>query len=92
MELLKTISPNVTILHIGERPRYFVDTYKTQAKKWIIQGNFKNDEERDLHAINLCSHYLAIDFNSNQKRKSGTLKNIENCISNHKIDINAEIS
>lgn len=42
-------------------------------------GNFKTDQERDRAAIERCTHYLAIDFNSDEKRKSGTLKNIELC-------------
>lgn len=84
MELLKSLTPHVTVLHIGERPRYLVDKFKTKADKWDIVGGFNSDAERDLHAINLCTHFLAFDFNSDEK-KSGTLKNIEMCHKQNKI-------
>jgi hypothetical protein len=77
MEYLKTQTAQVTVLHIGERPRYFPDKYKTKVSQWTVLGGFESDEERDEHAIQACTHFLAIDFNSNEKRTSGTRKNID---------------
>ena len=79
MEYLKTETANVTILHIGEHPRYLPDKYRTKVSGWKIIGGFEDDDSRDLYAIEECTHYLAIDNNSNDKRKSGTQKNIERC-------------
>lgn len=80
MEFLKCVSPNVTVYHVGERPRYFPDTYNTKAGQWKLLGGFAGDAERDGAAINACTHFIAIDFNSDAKRKSGTQKNIEHCL------------
>lgn len=88
MEYLKSKSKNVSILHIGEKPRYIPDKFKTKVPHWKIIGNFENDEARDNFAINHCTHFIAIDFNSDEKRKSGTQKNIELCKSLGKIQIN----
>lgn len=79
MELLKSLSANVSIYHVGERPRYFPDKYKTKAGEWRVIGGFTSDEERDHAAIDACTHYLTVDFNSDAKRKSGTLRNIGRC-------------
>ena len=79
MEYLKTRSKNVTVLHIGEKPRYCPDKFKTKVSDWHTIGGFKNDAERDMYAIENCTHFLAHDFNSDKKRKSGTQRNIENC-------------
>ncbi|WP_449400087.1 hypothetical protein [Chryseobacterium wanjuense] len=87
MEFLKDKSENVMILHVGKRPRYFVNSFQTKAKNWKIVGGFNSDYERDWFGIELCTHFLAIDFNTNEKRKSGTLKNIEKCLSLGKIRI-----
>lgn len=87
MEWLKTETHRVEIYHIGEKPRYMPDKYKTQVSQWKCIGRFENDESRDKAAIEACTHFLAIDFNSNAKRKSGTLKNIEECISLGKIPL-----
>ena len=81
MEFLKDKTSKVTLLHIGEKPRYFVNTFNTQATGWKQMGGFKSDQERDQYAITECTHFLGIDFNSDQKRKSGTQKNIEKCFS-----------
>ncbi|MBE8723987.1 hypothetical protein [Flavobacterium hungaricum] len=89
MEVLKCVSPNVTLLHIGEKPRYMPDKYKTQVSQWKIIGGFESDQERDFEAVNLCTHFLAFDFNSDEKRKSGTQKSIEKCLEQGKIRINA---
>lgn len=87
MEYLKEKSENVMLLHIGQKPRYFANTFKTKAGKWEIKGDFISDLERDNYAISNCTHFLAIDFNSDEKRKSGTLKNIEKCLCLNKIRI-----
>lgn len=87
MEYLKTESPNVTVLHIGEKSRYMPDKYKTKVSSWKVIGGFIDDKSRDKAAIDFCTHYLAIDRNTNDKRKSGTQKNIEECISFEKISI-----
>ena len=76
MELLKSEASKVTVYHIGERPRYLPDKYKTKVSGWKLIGGFETDEARDMAAIESCSHYLAVDFNSDEQRKSGTLKNI----------------
>ncbi|WP_175622899.1 hypothetical protein [Chryseobacterium schmidteae] len=87
MEFLKDKSENVTILHVGNKPRYFVNSFKTMAKKWKTTGGFTSDLERDTYGIERCTHFLAADFNTDEKRKSGTLKNIEKCRSLNKIEI-----
>lgn len=87
MELLKTYSNHVSIYHIGKTPRYTPDKYKTKVSQWIFNGGFIDDESRDHSAIDNCTHFLAIDFNSNSTRKSGTQKNIERCLTNKKIRI-----
>ncbi len=79
MELLKTLSENVFVYHIAEKPRYLPDKFKTKVNDWALLGGFQNDKERDLEAIKNCTHFIAVDFNTNKKRKSGTLKNIETC-------------
>lgn len=80
LEYLKTQTKHVTVLHVGSRPRYMPDRYKTYVDAWTIQGGFASDEARDQAAIERCTHFLAIDFNSDEKRKSGTQKNIEKCL------------
>lgn len=85
MEFLKCVSSNVTVYHVGEKPRYFPDTYKTKASQWKVLGGFDSDAERDGAAIQACTHFIAIDFNSDAKRKSGTQKNIEQCVALGKI-------
>ena len=87
MELLKCSAANVTIYHVADKPRYLPDKFKTKVNSWTIKGGFENDEQRDLQAINACTHFIATDFNSNNKRKSGTLKNIELCEKLNKIKL-----
>lgn len=87
MEFLKDKSENVTILHVGKKPRYFANLFKTKAEKWKIVGGFTSDYERDQFGIEHCTHFLAVDFNTDEKRKSGTLINIEKCRSLNKIEI-----
>lgn len=79
MELLKCSSSNVIIYHVADKPRYLPDKFKTKVSSWTIKGGFENDDQRDLEAIKTCTHFIAIDFNSDSKRKSGTQKNIELC-------------
>ena len=87
MEYLKHLSPNVTVVHIGERPRYMPDKYRTKVSQWKVIGGFEDDSSRDAYAIEQCTHFIATDFNSNEKRKSGTLKNIERCLELGKIQL-----
>lgn len=60
MEFLKDKSENVTILHVGAKPRYFVNKFKTKADKWRVIGGFKSDLERDTYAIRNCTYFLAL--------------------------------
>lgn len=80
MEFLKSKTSNVKVFHVGEKPRYYPDKFKTEAGSWTLVGGFSSDEERDEAAINSCTHFLGKDFNSDDKRKSGTQKNIEQCL------------
>ncbi len=80
LELLKTLTPRVSLYHVGERPRYKPDAFRTQVAQWTIVGGFASDAERDEAAIMACTHFLAIDFNSDAKRTSGTQKNIAHCL------------
>lgn len=79
MELLKCTTSRVSVYHIGERPRYLPDKFKTKVSEWKILGGFENDEQRDLEVIRHCTHFIAVDFNSDGKRTSGTQKNIDRC-------------
>lgn len=92
MEFLKNITTQVNIYHIGDKPRYTPDKYKTKADRWTFIGQFESDQQRDHAAIDACTHFLAYDFNSDEKRKSGTLKNIETCLALNKIDVKSLIS
>ena len=92
MEFLKCRATKVCVYHVGTKPRYLPDKYKTKVGSWLILGGFENDEQRDLEAIKNCSHFIAIDFNSDAKRKSGTLKNIESCQALGKIWLTNEIA
>lgn len=85
MEFLKCEAANVSIFHIGEMPRYLPDKFRTRVSEWNLIGQFKSDKERDLAAIENCTHFLAFDFNSDESRKSGTQKNIEKCLKLNKI-------
>lgn len=87
MEYLKDKTENVTIIHMKDRPRYFVNTFRNKTSKWKTVGGFISDAERDEFGISNCTHFLAVDFNSDETRKSGTLKNSEKCLSLNKIRI-----
>jgi hypothetical protein len=80
MEYLKCLTPNVRVYHVGTRPRYLPDKFRTEVSQWELVGGFAGDEERDSAAIETCTHFLAYDSNSNPDRKSGTLRNIERCL------------
>ena len=80
LEFLKTKTERVELCHIGERPRYLPDAFKTKVGQWQLKGGFDSDKARDQYAMENCTHFLAVDFNSDEKRKSGTLKNMEQCI------------
>ena len=85
MEFLKCKTNNVSIYHIGDKPRYIPDKFKTNVGDWKFINGFTSDKERDQAVINDCTHFLAYDFNSDKKRKSGTLKNIEACTALNKL-------
>ena len=85
MEFLKDKTSKVTVLHVGKKPRYFADTFNTSAGDWKKVGGFHTDGERDQYGIEMCTHFLATDFNSDEKRISGTQKNIERCLALQKI-------
>ena len=85
MELLKCETDNVSIYHVGDRPGYLPDQFKTRVPRWQITSGFKSGGERDATAIQACTHFLAIDFNPDAARKSGTTKNIEKCLKLGKI-------
>ncbi len=87
MELLKSLNKNVTVFHIGEKPRYLPDKYKTKVAGWKLIGGFQDDESRDLAAIENCTHFIAKDFNSKADRISGTMKNILKCSALNKVEI-----
>jgi hypothetical protein len=80
MEYLKCLTPNVSVYHVGAQPRYLPDKFRTQVGQWELVGGFGSDEERDSAAIAACTHFLAHDFNSDDVRKSGTLRNIKRCL------------
>jgi hypothetical protein len=87
MEFLKCKTASVTIYHMGEKPRYLPDAFKTETKNWTLIGGFSSDKERDEAAIDNCTHFLAYDFNSDENRKSGTLKNIQRALRQNKTDL-----
>lgn len=87
MELLKSETENVSVYHVGDRPRYTPDQFKTRVSRWKRVGGFKSDGERDSAAIQACTHFLAVDFNSDEARKSGTKKNIEECLRLDKLSV-----
>lgn len=74
LEWLKTRTNDVEVLHVGERPRYLPDRYRTRVSNWTISGGFASDNERDEAALERCTHVLAHDFNSKPDRASGTAK------------------
>ena len=87
MEILKSETGKVSLYHIGDKPRYIPDHFRTKVSLWKLVGGFQTDLERDSAAIENCTHFLAIDFNSDEKRTSGTKSNIEKCLALGKIHI-----
>ena len=87
MEVLKSETKKTSIYHIGEKPRYLPDCFRTKVSQWELVGGFTSDRERDSAAIQSCTHFLATDFNSDERRKSGTERNIEKCLALGKIRI-----
>ncbi len=87
LEYLKNKTPRVSVFHVGDRPRYLPDNFRTFVPEWELTGGFPSDNARDKAAITACTHFLAIDFNSDQNRKSGTQKNIELCLKLGKIPL-----
>lgn len=80
MEYLKHLTARVSVYHMGQRPRYLPDRFKTQVGGWSLVGGFASDAARDLAAMEACTHFLAHDFNTSPERKSGTLRNIQRCL------------
>jgi hypothetical protein len=80
MEYLKCLTPKVRVYHIGAKPRYLPDKFRTKVSQWALVGGFDDDEARDAAAIEACTHFLAHDINSDATRKSGTLRSIERCL------------
>jgi hypothetical protein len=89
LEFLKTKTALVQVFHVGSAPRYFPDKFKTYAQNWQLVGGFTSDASRDAAAIEACTHFIATDFNSDEKRTSGTLKNIQKCLKLGKIRLDA---
>ena len=79
MELLKDKTPNVSVLHIGERPRYLPDKHRTQVSSWELVGGFDSDEARDRAAVERCTHFLAHDLSPVPGRTSGTMRVMQLC-------------
>ncbi len=80
MEYLKTFTANVQVFHIGERPRYLPDRYRTKVSGWKLVGGFASDAARDDAAIAACTHFIARDQNTTPARVSGTARNIARCL------------
>lgn len=77
MEYLKCRCNDVTVYHVGEKPRYFPDKFRTFAGNWKMVGGFCSDVERDTAAMENCTHFYAMDFNTDDKRVSGTRQIID---------------
>ncbi|MGB1014229.1 MAG: hypothetical protein ACPG4T_08865 [Nannocystaceae bacterium] len=90
MEYLKHHSGRVQVFHMGERPRYLPDKYRTKVSQWELVGGFESDEARDDAAIDASTHFLAYDTNSSPKRQSGTGRNIDRCLKLGKIRLEAK--
>jgi len=85
MEYLKHRTGRVQVFHMGDRPRYLPDKYRTKVSQWELVGGFDSDEARDHAAIDAATHFLAYDTNSSAKRTSGTGHNIARCLELGKI-------
>lgn len=87
MEYLKTQTPDVTIwLCNKSNPSYIPDHFKTFACEWkIMQSGETTSQNRDFQMIDNSDYFFGVDFNSDEFRKSGTLKNIEKAIRENKM-------
>lgn len=85
MEWLKCKSSNVSIYHLGNRPSYRPDLFKTCVSDWAFKGFFSSNLERDLAMVKDCTHFLGFDFNTDRNRVSGTYKSIQSCLKQKKI-------
>lgn len=90
MEWLKTRTENVEVLHVGERPRYLPDKYRTRVSAWTVSGGFSSDAERDEAALQRSTHVLAVDFNSDARRRSGTAKMLERAVAEGRTVVSPE--
>ena len=79
LEYLKCKTPNVSVYHMGNYSRYTPDQFRTYVRKWEFIGGYRSNLERDQAVIRDCTHFLAYDFNTDDRRKSGTQQNIEAC-------------
>ncbi|MFO0647390.1 MAG: hypothetical protein U0326_14215 [Polyangiales bacterium] len=89
MEFLKTRSERVTVVHVGERPRYLPDRHGTLADAWTLLGGFADDRSRDEAAIQRCTHYLAVDRWATPARPTGTSSLIARCDELGKVSLRA---
>ncbi len=80
MEYFKCLTPHVRVHHVGARPRYLPDKFRTHVGQWELAGGFADDAARDAAAIDACTHFLAHDFNSDANRTSGTRRSIDRCL------------
>jgi hypothetical protein len=85
MEWLKCRSSDVSVYHLGHRPRYHPDQFKTLTTEWTLNGYYDSNLSRDLAMVEACTHFLGFDFNSDAKRTSGTHKNIQACLRKKRI-------
>lgn len=90
LEWLKTRTGEVEVLHVGERPRYLPDRYRTRVSAWTLSGGFASDEARDTAALERCSHVLARDFNSKPERTSGTARLLEQAATLGRVRLSAD--
>ena len=53
MEYLKTETANVSVVHIGEKPRYLPDKYKTKVSQWKINSGLSTNARPIYFSSNL---------------------------------------
>lgn len=88
-EWLKCRTAHVSVYHLGHRPRYRADEFKTFTSEWSFNGHYDSNLSRDLAMVDACTHFLGFDFNSDAKRTSGTYKNIQACSRQKKIRLSS---
>lgn len=91
MEWLKSKTPNVTIFSVGDKAHYLPDQFNTFVPDWKLKNGFEHHTQRDTALVNACTHFLAIDFNSDQVRTSATNKSIRKCLQFNKIQLIPEL-